>query len=79
MDWNWQVIFDSIPDLLNGAVLTVQLVVISGIIGLFFGLVLAQLRLSKNWLVQILPLYLFLPWHAAAGTDIFDLLWSRTV
>ncbi len=35
MDWNWQVIFDSIPDLLNGAVLTVQLVVISGIIGLF--------------------------------------------
>ena len=60
MDWNWQVIFDSIPDLLNGAVLTVQLVVISGIIGLFFGLVLAQLRLSKNWLVQILPFsYIF--------------------
>ena len=60
MDWNWQVIFDSIPDLLNGAVLTVQLVVISGIIGLFFGLILAQLRLSKNWLVQILPFsYIF--------------------
>ncbi|MBR5494671.1 MAG: ABC transporter permease subunit [Psychrobacter sp.] len=57
MDWNWQVIFDSIPDLLNGAVLTVQLVVISGIIGLFFGLVLAQLRLSKNWLVQIFLIY----------------------
>ena len=57
MDWNWQVIFDHIPDLLNGAVLTVQLVVISGIIGLFFGLVLAQLRLSKNWLVQIFLIY----------------------
>lgn len=39
MDWNWQVIFDNIPELLNGAVLTVQLVVVSGIIGLFFGLV----------------------------------------
>ena len=44
MDWNWQVIFDHIPDLLNGAVLTVQLVVFSGIIGLFFGLILALLR-----------------------------------
>lgn len=60
MDWNWQVIFDNIPELLNGAVLTVQLVVLSGVIGLFFGLVLAQLRLSKNWLVQILPFsYIF--------------------
>ena len=60
MDWNWQVIFDHIPDLMGGAVLTVQLVVISGIIGLFFGLILALLRLSKNWAVQILPfLYIF--------------------
>ena len=60
MDWNWQVIFDHIPDLLGGAVLTAQLVVVSGIIGLFFGLVLALLRLSKNWVVQILPfLYIF--------------------
>ena len=60
MDWNWQVIFDHIPDLLGGAVLTIQLVVISGIVGLFFGLILALLRLSKSWLVQILPfLYIF--------------------
>lgn len=60
MDWNWQVIFEYFPDLLGGAVLTVQLVVISGIIGLFFGLILALLRLSKSWLVQILPfLYIF--------------------
>ena len=60
MDWNWQVIFDHIPDLLGGAVLTVQLVLFSGVIGLLFGLVLALLRLSKNWVVQILPfLYIF--------------------
>ena len=60
MDWNWQVIFDSIPDLLSGAVLTVQLVVISGVVGLLLGLILALLRLSQNWLVQILPfLYIF--------------------
>ena len=60
MDWNWQVIFDHIPDLLGGAVLTVQLVVVSGIVGLFFGLILAQLRLSKSWAVQLLPFsYIF--------------------
>lgn len=60
MNWNWQVIFEHIPDLLGGAVLTTQLVVISGIVGLFFGLILAQLRLSKSWLVQALPFaYIF--------------------
>lgn len=60
MDWNWRIIFESIPDLLGGAVLTVQLVVFSGIVGLFFGLILALLRLSKHWTVQIIPfLYIF--------------------
>lgn len=60
MDWNWQVIFDHIPDLLNGALLTAQLVVISSIIGLVIGLVLAQLRLSKSVAVQALPFtYIF--------------------
>ena len=60
MDWNWRIIFESIPDLLGGAVLTVQLVVFSGIVGLFFGLILALLRLSKHWTAQIIPfLYIF--------------------
>lgn len=60
MDWNWKVIFDHIPDLLNGALLTAQLVVISSIIGLVIGLVLAQLRLSKSLAVQALPFtYIF--------------------
>lgn len=60
MDWNWQVIFKSIPVLLDGAVLTAKMVVISGIIGLFFGIVLALLRLSKSWMVQLLPFcYIF--------------------
>ena len=60
MDWNWQVIFESIPVLLDGAVLTTKMVVISGIIGLFFGIILALLRLSKSWVVQVLPFsYIF--------------------
>lgn len=60
MDWNWQVIFTYLPDLLGGVALTVKLVVISGVLGLFFGLGLALLRLSSNKLVQVLPfLYIF--------------------
>lgn len=60
MDWNWQVIFKYLPDLLSGVVLTVELVVISGLLGLFFGLILALLRLSTNKWVQVLPfLYIF--------------------
>lgn len=60
MDWNWQVIFDHIPDLLGGAVITIKLVLISGVIGLLLGLILALLRLSKNWLIQALPFaYIF--------------------
>lgn len=60
MDWNWQVIFTYLPDLLSGVALTVKLVVISGILGFIFGLGLALLRLSSNKLVQVLPfLYIF--------------------
>ncbi|WP_011961285.1 ABC transporter permease subunit [Psychrobacter raelei] len=60
MDWNWQVIFTYLPDLLSGVVLTTQLVVISGVLGLFFGLGLALLRLSASRWVQVLPfLYIF--------------------
>lgn len=60
MDWNWEVIFKYLPDLLSGVVLTVELVVFSGVLGLFFGLILALLRLSSNKLVQVLPfLYIF--------------------
>ena len=81
MDWNWQVIFEHIPDLLGGAALTVQLVVISGIIGLFFGLILALLRRLKSWAVQVLPfsLYFLFSRHTVAGADIPDLLWFGTV
>ena len=60
MDWNWQVIFTYLPDLLSGVALTVKLVVISGVLGLIFGLGFALLRLSSNKLVQVLPfLYIF--------------------
>ncbi|WP_227429346.1 ABC transporter permease [Psychrobacter sp. I-STPA6b] len=60
MDWSWQVIFDYFPTLLSGVPLTVQLVLISGILGLGLGLILALLRISSNPLVRALPFaYIF--------------------
>ncbi|WP_296403487.1 ABC transporter permease [Psychrobacter sp.] len=60
MDWNWNVIFESFPKLLEGAVITIELVVLSGIIGLFFGFVFALMRLSKNKLLKSFAfLYIF--------------------
>ncbi|MDO5769188.1 MAG: ABC transporter permease [Psychrobacter sp.] len=60
MTWRWDVIINAIPELLKGAVLTVELVVVSGILGIIFGVILALLRLSPNWWVRALPFaYIF--------------------
>lgn len=60
MNWNWQIIFTSFPELLKASVVTIELVVLSSIIGLVFGVVLGLLRLAKNPLVSTLPfLYIF--------------------
>ncbi len=60
MSWNWQIIFTSFPDLLKASVVTIELVVLSSVIGLVFGVILGLLRLSKNPLVSFLPfLYIF--------------------
>lgn len=60
MNWNWQIIFTSFPDLLKASVITIELVVLSSVIGLVFGVVLGLLRLAKNPLVSTLPfLYIF--------------------
>ncbi|MDI4498441.1 ABC transporter permease [Moraxella nonliquefaciens] len=60
MSWNWQAIITHFPELLNASITTLELVALSSIIGLIFGVILALLRLSKNPLVQIFPfLYIF--------------------
>lgn len=60
MSWNWQAIITHFPELLKASVTTLELVALSSVLGLIFGLVLALLRLSKNPLVQVLPfLYIF--------------------
>lgn len=60
MTWNWQIIFDSIPNLLKGSILTIELVGISGILGFLLAIPLGLARLSKKWWVQALPFaYIF--------------------
>ena len=60
MDWNWQVIVEYLPTLLGGVGITLQLVILSGILGFGLGLLLALLRISSNPLVRVLPfLYIF--------------------
>lgn len=60
MSWNWQAIITHFPELLKASVTTLELVALSSVLGLIFGLILALLRLSKNPLVQVLPfLYIF--------------------
>lgn len=55
MEWNWQVIFDSLPDLMDGLALTLELTLISCIVGLFLGLIIALLRLHKSPWIKTLP------------------------
>lgn len=60
MNWNWQVIIDSIPNLLKGSVLTIELVALSCFLGLILAIPLALGRLSKKPWVQALPFtYIF--------------------
>ena len=60
MEWNWRIIVEYLPTLLGGVPLTVQLVLLSGFLGLGLGLLLALLRISSNPLVRILPfIYIF--------------------
>ncbi len=55
MNWNWQVIIDSLPQLLKASLLTIELVGFSAVLGLALGVVVALLRLHKSWWVKGVP------------------------
>lgn len=81
MSWNWQAIITHFPELLKASITTLELVALSSITGLIFGVVLALLRLSKNPLVQVFPFFIhfLFSWHALIGADFSDLLWPWAV
>lgn len=55
MSWQWQVIIESIPKLMEASLLTILLVVISGIFGLIFGTGIGLLRAHPSKWVKTLP------------------------
>lgn len=57
-DWDFQVVFDSMPLLLDGAVMTIKLAVVTMAISLVFGFLVALMRISKFRLLRI-PAYLY--------------------
>ena len=58
---NWEAITDMLPLLAKGAGLTLQLLFLSGFLGLCLAVPVAIARLSKTWWVSILPrTYVFL-------------------
>ncbi len=56
MNWNWGVIFDSLPKLLEGTLLSLELVAISLLIGGVISIPLALMRVSRSPLLRSLPL-----------------------
>lgn len=60
MNWNWSVIWENLPTLLEGALLTIELVLLSGVFGIILALPLAILRTSKKRYISALPFaYIF--------------------
>ena len=56
MSWNWSVIFDSLPKLLEGTLLTLELVLLSLLVGAVLSIPLALMRVSGNPLIRGIPL-----------------------
>lgn len=52
---NFDIIYASLPDLARGAVLTIELVAISGVLGLVLAVPLALARASGRWWLQAFP------------------------
>ena len=55
MSWEWSVIWQYLPRLLEGAWLTLELVLVSGLIGIALAIPLALMRASNSTWVKALP------------------------
>jgi polar amino acid transport system permease protein len=56
MNWNWTVIFENLPQLLEGSLLTLELVLVSVLIGGILSIPLAIMRTSESLLWRSIPL-----------------------
>ena len=60
MNWEWEIIWQYLPKLMEGAWLTLELVFVSALIGVFLAVPLALMRASENVWLRVLPVgYIF--------------------
>lgn len=60
MNWNWSVIYEYMPRLIDGVWVTLELVFLSGLLGLILAVPLALMRASHNRWLRMLPFgYIF--------------------
>lgn len=60
MNWNWSVILEYMPRLIDGVWVTLELVFLSGLLGLILAVPLALMRASHNRVLRMLPFaYIF--------------------
>lgn len=60
MSWNWSAIVQYLPELLKASITTIELVVLSCVLGLMFGIVFGIWRMAKNPVIRAFPFaYIF--------------------
>ncbi|MFC4271253.1 ectoine/hydroxyectoine ABC transporter permease subunit EhuD [Sneathiella chungangensis] len=53
MEWNWQVVHDVLPQMLQGLVITIEATFIGALLAYVLGLALAILRMSKSRVISL--------------------------
>ena len=51
MDWSWEVVLEVLPSMWLGLIVTVQAALVGALLAYVLGLLLALLKMSKNWIV----------------------------
>lgn len=57
-EWDFSVVLDSMPLLLDGVVMTIKLAVVTMAISLVFGFLVALMRMSRFWFLRV-PAYVY--------------------
>ena len=57
-EWDFSVVFDSMPLLLDGVVMTIKLSVVTMALSLIFGFLVALMRMSRFWFLRV-PAYAY--------------------
>ena len=73
---DFELMTNSFPKLLNATLITLKLLSVSLLIGLFIGLIFAILRLNKNIIInKFCYSYVF---YSIISSNIYNLFWIRS-